>query len=166
MTRHWFELLIGEKLKSQDSLTEILDTLLDEDVTITFREVARRHPKLTSASSITRDRFRRALVDRYIERQQERRAWRDRTGKRSKANLARDLESRDRKIADLEAEIATLRASHVAMLRVVGEMGGFKRWCEFFNDYQDALQQLQNSAAGSSSIPVSNIFSIPPKTLG
>src|SRR5690606_14518986 len=126
-----------------------LDTLLDEDVTITFREVARRHPELTSASSITRDKSRRTLVDRYIERQQERRAWRDRTGKRSKANLARDLEARDRRIADLEAEIAALRASHVAMLRVVGEMGGFKRWCEFFSKYESTLKQIEESESQS-----------------
>ena len=57
-------------LASPDAAMEaVLDEMLAADETITARAAARRHPQISSASSITRDPVRSALLARYKELQ-------------------------------------------------------------------------------------------------
>ena len=53
------------------TLREILETLLADDEDITARAVARLHPSINAASSITRSESRRKLLAEYQQRQTE-----------------------------------------------------------------------------------------------
>jgi hypothetical protein len=126
-----------------DAIIEaILEELLLLDVDITAREVARRHPTLNAASSITRDATRRGIVIAYRQKQQDMRRWAERTQKKSSASLERTLADKDARIADLEAQIETLVASHLAMIRAAGESGGLRAWLRFFEDATTARDEL------------------------
>lgn len=116
----------------EDVVKTILEDLISINQDITAREVARRHPSLKAASSITRDPTRRAMLTEYQQRQKELRQWLTRTQKTSAASVERILTDRDARIAELERQVDVLVASHVAMLRAVGEMGGFSQWARFF----------------------------------
>jgi hypothetical protein len=101
-------------------------------VTMTMRELDRLkcktslHPTIKAASSITRSESRRTLLSNYQDRQREYRRWRN---------------------VELEFHVALLTISHVAMLRAVGELGGFAMWAIFFDDFQQARNKLDQLRA-------------------
>jgi hypothetical protein len=61
--------------------------------------------------------------------------WRGRPSKLSGVAAAGALADRDIRIAELESQVALLTASHVAMIRAVGELGGFSKWAQFYDSY-------------------------------
>ncbi|WP_228536340.1 hypothetical protein [Noviherbaspirillum malthae] len=123
-------------------MREILETMLATDQAITARAVARLHPSLTAASSITRNQERSRLLAQYQERQTEYRRWRGRVGKQSGADAAAALEQKEHRIVELEHNTQLLIASHLAMLRAVGAMGGFSKWAQFYEQYRDVREKL------------------------
>jgi len=129
-------------LDCDEKLLEILEALLADDRNITARAVARLHPSLKAASSFTRSASRRRLLAEYQQRQSEYRRWRSRAAKHSSADTARALASKDIQIAELEATVQLLTASHLAMLRAVGELGGFSKWAKFYEQYREAQDKL------------------------
>ncbi|CAG2161276.1 hypothetical protein [Cupriavidus numazuensis] len=138
-------------------MREILEVLLTDDEDITARAVARLHPSISAASSITRSESRRRLLAEYQQRQAEYRRWRGRAAKRSGADMAATLADKDLRIAELEASVQLLTASHVAMLRAVGELGGFSKWARFYEQYRDARDKLVELGA----IPEAAIVPMP-----
>ncbi|MDO9421067.1 MAG: hypothetical protein Q7T66_10420 [Herminiimonas sp.] len=120
----------------------ILETLLAEDVNITARAVARLHPSIKAASSITRSEARSKLLADYQRQQLAYRGWRSRAGKQSHHSMAVALAQKEQQIAELEANLRLLTASHVAMLRAVGAMGGFNKWAQFFEKHQEVRTKL------------------------
>jgi hypothetical protein len=80
-------------------------------------------------------------------RQKEYRRWRDRVGKKSGVQVAATIADKDIRIVDLESQVALLTASHLAMLRVMGELGGFARWAAFYEQFREARQQLDRLGA-------------------
>lgn len=125
----------------------VLDGLLDRDEDITARAVARLHPRINAASSITRSKDRLRLMAQYQERQAEFRRWRGRPSKLSGVAAAGALADRDIRIAELESQVALLTASHVAMIRAVGELGGFSKWAQFYDSYRASRDQLAQLGA-------------------
>jgi hypothetical protein len=125
-----------------EQMREILETLLADDEDITARAVARLHPSIKAASSITRSESRSQLLAEYQRRQSEYRRWRGRVAKRSGADTATSLADKDIRIAELEATVQLLTASHLAMLRAVGELGGFSKWARFYEQYREARDKL------------------------
>ena len=125
-----------------DQMREILETLLADDEDITARAIARLHPSISAASSITRSKTRSRLLAEYQNRQAEYRRWRGRVAKRSGADTAASLADKDIRIAELKATVQLLTASHLAMLRAVGELGGFSKWARFYEEYRDARDKL------------------------
>ena len=125
-----------------DEMREILETLLADDEDITARAVARLHPSINAASSITRSESRSKLLAEYQQRQAEYRRWRARVAKRSGADTATSLADKDIRIADLESTVQLLTASHLAMLRAVGELGGFSKWAKFYEPYREARDKF------------------------
>ncbi|BCS53902.1 hypothetical protein [Geobacter sp. SVR] len=123
-------------------IVKILDELLERDENITARAVARLHPSIKAASSITRSKHRSDLLERYQKRQTEFRTWKGRLKKNSQAKTASALAEKDIQIAELERRVAMLTASHVAMLRAVGEMGGFLKWAQFYDKYRMVRDEL------------------------
>ena len=72
------------------TMRDILELLLEQDNNITARAVARLHPTIRSASSITRSEARSALLSEYQRRQNEYRRWRGRVAKQSGVPNRRD----------------------------------------------------------------------------
>lgn len=56
------------------TLKGVLENLIAENVDVTIREVARRHPELNNASAFTRNPGRMTLIDDALRRQAEVRA--------------------------------------------------------------------------------------------
>lgn len=128
-------------------MRRVLDDLLSRDEDITARAVARLHPQIKAASSITRSKERSRMLAQYQERQAEFRRWRVRPGKLSGDAAASALADRDVRIAELESQVALLTASHVAMIRAVGELGGFSKWAQFYESYSGSRDQLAQLGA-------------------
>jgi hypothetical protein len=123
-------------------LEYLLQQLIDNDENITARGVVRVHSQLKAASSITRDPTRSALLKHYQDKQAELRNWKKRIGKKSKLKVADDLANKDLRILELEQQVNLLIASHVAMIRAVGELGGYAQWSNFFEDYKAVRDKL------------------------
>ena len=140
-----------------EQMREILEALLADDEDITARAVARLHPSINAASSITRSEARSTLLAEYQQRQAAYRRWRGRVGKRSGADTAASLTDKDIRIAELEATVQLLTASHLAMLRAVAELGGFSKWARFYAQYRDARDKLAKLGA----IPEAAVSSMP-----
>lgn len=128
-------------------MRRVLDGLLARDEDITARAVARLHPRINAASSITRSAERSHILAKYQERQAEFRRWRGRPTRLSGVAAASALADRDARIAELESQVALLTASHVAMIRAVGELGGFSKWAQFYESYRSSRDQLAHLGA-------------------
>lgn len=128
-------------------MISVLEKLLEENEDITARSVARLHSKIRHASSFTRSPTRSALLAQYQEKQRYIRAHVGTIKKRSRENIASDLANKDQKIAELERQVETLTASHVAMIRVVGELGGMSKWLKFFEGYKQIRDDLHKLGA-------------------
>jgi hypothetical protein len=145
-------------LSSDDhQMREILETLLADDEDITARAVARSHPTIKAASSITRSESRSRLLAEYQRRQADYRRWRVRVARRSGADTAASLADNNIRIAELEATVQLLTASHLAMLRAVGELGGFSKWAKFYEHHRDARDKLAELGA----IPAAPVSALP-----
>lgn len=123
-------------------MSRILHKMLDSDETITARAVARRHSSLKHASSITRNSTRSGLLSRYQLQQNQYRAWRGRTPKRSREQLDRQLAQMVSRITELEGQVEALQVSHLAMMRTVGQMGGMGKLLGLYEGYRDLRGEL------------------------
>lgn len=128
-------------------MESILQEMLDCNEDITARGVIRRHSTLKAASSITRSPERAATLTYYQQKQEEFRGWKKRLARTSKDNTAMEIAEKDLRIAELESQVELLTASHVAMIRAVGELGGFSKWARFFEGYQSVLNKLAQIGA-------------------
>ncbi|BFG80198.1 hypothetical protein PTKU46_82320 [Paraburkholderia terrae] len=146
-------------ISGDDQMREILETLLADDEDITARAVARLHPSIKAASSITRSESRSRLLAEYQQRQSEYRRWRRRVAKRSGADTVASLADKDVRIAELEAAVQLLTASHLAMLRAVGELGGVSKWAKFYEHHREIRDRLAEFGA----MPAAPVSAIPPE---
>ena len=128
-------------------MVNILERLLEDDETISARAVARLHPSIKAASSITRHPARSKLLDQYQDKQNQYRRWSKKSPKYSRASIAYTLTDKDIRIAELQKQVDLLIASHVAMIRVVGELGGFSKWVQFYANYRDIRATLEKIGA-------------------
>lgn len=133
--------------KIDQSFLQILEELLERNDNITARAVARLHPHIGHASTITRNSARSAILAEYQEKQSEIRKYLGRQTKRSKEAIAAELTSKDQRIAELEKQLDILRASHIAMIRAIGEMGGMGKWMKFFEHFKDVRDELTKLGA-------------------
>lgn len=132
--------------ETDSKMIPILQEMLDTDETITARAVARKHPSLKHASSITRNSARSDLLSRFQMQQNQYRAWQERMPKRSREQLASQLAQKDSRIAELERQIEILRISHLAMIRTVGELGGMGKLLKLYEGYREARSELDKMA--------------------
>ncbi len=123
-------------------LKNILEELLNNDTTITAREITRHHPTLKHASTITRSIERRNLLKEYQDKQKYFRKHINNSKKQSQSKLALQLAEKDKKIVELEKQIQILTASHIAMLKAIGEVGGMSAWVKFFEESKDIKSYL------------------------
>lgn len=145
--------------ESDQEMHQVLEDMLNRDEDITARAVARLHPRIYAASSITRSANRSLMLAQYQARQAEFRRWRGRPSKLSGTAAAGALADRDVRIAELESQVALLTASHVAMIRAVGELGGFSKWAQFYELYRASRDRLAQLGA----LPSAKVGSLPPR---
>jgi len=120
----------------------ILQEMLEANETITARAVARRHPAIGHASSITRIPLRAALLARYGEQQKQFREWQGRMPKRSREQDAAQLAQKDVRIAELEHQVEILRVFLLAIIRTVGELGGISKLLKLYEGYREVRDEL------------------------
>ena len=155
MTEHFNAAVVAE-----EQMRDVLEVLLASDDDITARAVARLHPAISAASSITRSPARSRLLAEYQERQAQYRRWRGRASHNSAANAASSLADKDIRIAELEATVQLLKASHLALLRTVNEMDGFAKWTKFYEHHQATRDRLVEIGA----IPTAPVSALPKST--
>jgi sugar-specific transcriptional regulator TrmB len=134
--------VVNQFAELESELGAILEQLLEANETISLRAITARHKTIRHASTISRSKRRMAIVSHYQDLQRQRRKWINSASKQSPEKLSAALAERDAKIKRLEKEVQTLRVSHVAMMRAVGEMGGISKWLRFFQDFSDIKQTL------------------------
>jgi hypothetical protein len=134
-----------EKIGSDNDpeMVRILEEMLEADETITARAVARKHPAIKHASSVTRNSFRSDLLARFQSQQVQFRTWQARMPKRSRGQLATQLAQKDSRIAELEHRVEILRVHNLAMIRTVGELGGISKLLKLYDGHRDARNQLE-----------------------
>lgn len=125
-----------------DQIDQALSFMLENDDDIGHRAVMRKVSGISAVSSITRDEYRRSLVEYYSSIQAERNKWAKRSQKTSQEKISAQLALKDHRIQDLEREISILTASHKALLLAVGETGGVAAWLRFFDGYQEIVDRI------------------------
>jgi len=143
-------------------MERILQEMLDRDDDITARGVIRLYPSLRAPSSITRNPFRSQILSQYKAKQDEFREWRKRLAKRARDSSMLDLVEKDIRIQELERQVELLRVSHVAMLRAVGELGGFAKWAKFYENYRE----VRNDIAAMGAMPEVKELEMPIRSRG
>lgn len=118
-------------------LRRVLEALLADDVEITAREVARRHPTLKNASAFTRTPARRLLIEEARKRQADARNVRLGDAAARSVTLVKQLAEKNRRIDVLEREVAALITSHAACVRAVMQHGGMRALETFWSNYKD-----------------------------
>ncbi|MBZ9892948.1 hypothetical protein LB545_01235 [Mesorhizobium sp. BR1-1-6] len=125
--------------KTDDDVASAVTWLIDHDLDVTARAVARRVD--VAPSTITRDDDRMKAVEDGIREQARLRAIVARD-KSSREELLARLEREKKTVAKLERQVAILTASHRAMLMAVGEIGGVAAWRKFFAKHEEIRQEL------------------------
>ncbi len=138
-------------------MARILDAMLEAGVEISARELARRHPTIRSASSFTRIAPRRAILERYRLDQQRIQRVAANANKQSRGSLAKQLAEKEIKLTELQRQVDLLQASHVAMLRALGEMGGFGAWSKFF----ERSEPLRRALLEMGALPHADVLDMP-----
>ncbi|MDE2419653.1 MAG: hypothetical protein KGO49_00530 [Gammaproteobacteria bacterium] len=133
-------------------LIKILDELISNNVDISAREITRRHPLFSSASSITRNAERKKLVEIYKQKQEEMRQWQSRLSKTSKNDIAEKLTSQEIIISDLEMTVKSLTQAHLALITSVAQIGGMNKLLQFYENYRDIRNILADVGALPDSI--------------
>lgn len=131
----------------QVQLQLVLDALLAEDVDITVRQVARRHPTLKHASAFTRNSARMALIAKAQQRQWDARQISSKPLREKSARLSELLSKRSAEAELLRKQVTHLVAGHVALIRAVQLAGGSAALERFWDDYKNVAQELQRIGA-------------------
>lgn len=121
----------------------VLDALIAEDVTITVREVARRHPRLKNASAFTRNAARTAVIVKAQQLQENARSVRLGPATEQAEAATTALEKRDEEVAKLRSQVDALVASHAACVRAVLKHGGMAALERFWIDYKGIADELR-----------------------
>jgi hypothetical protein len=138
-------------------LEEMLKAMIAENETITARAVVRRSEGVFKhATDITRNAVRRKMVEGSLKNQETIRAAVQRSSKKSRAELERQVATKNAENDLLKDDKELLVASHRAMILAVAEMGGFSTWKKFFLQYQSVIDSLEKMGA----LPKADVVSL------
>lgn len=131
-------------------LTATLEEMLAGNLSISKRAVARRmHPTFKSASDITRNERRKALVEEYEKRQATLRTLTARVAKTGTAAAAEKIQDLESRVKRYEENEAARVSSHLAMIHAVAELGGTAKLKKFYGKYA----QIRDHLARECSLP-------------
>ncbi|PND18257.1 hypothetical protein CN934_28935 [Ensifer sp. MMN_5] len=141
-------------------LEELLEAMIAEDEDITVRAVCRRSDGVFKhATDITRNETRNERVKSAITKQETIRTAVNQSSKKSRAELEKLVAAKNAEIAQLQADKELLTASHRKMILAVAQMGGLPIWRQFFERYQEVLDNLDSMG----SIPTGEVVILPPR---
>lgn len=132
--------------EANSDLAAVIEQLLGEDVDITAREIARRHPTLRNASAFTRNPKRHALIAQAQQRQMDARNVSTVPEAKRTTSLVATLGKKTERVNELEGQVAALVASHAACIRAVMHHGGMAALERFWADYKvigEAIRALE-----------------------
>lgn len=132
-------------------LSAVLEQLLAEDVDVTAREVARRHPTLKNVTAFTRNVERAAMIKQAKRRQDEVRAVALAPHRSQVASITSQLERKAAEVVELQAQVSALVTSHVACVRAVLRHGGMPALERFWSDYKS----IGDSVRAARAVPAS-----------
>lgn len=146
--------------KSEQKFLEgLLQTMVEQDLDVTFRKVAERSQgRFAHASTITRRLDLRAAVEAAQSRQKAARQVAANFSKNSPALLAERLAAAQAEVQALKRQRDLLVAGHRAAILAIGRIGGMKAWREYFAGYSEALQDLKELGA----LPEADIVRVTP----
>jgi hypothetical protein len=138
-----------KKLADADNseLSSVLEALLNEDVVITVREVARRHTLLKNASAFTRSPGRMALIENAQKRQADARKLSTEPLRAKSERLQEALTQRNAEVAQLEATVRELAAAHAGLIRAVMLAGGMSALERFWADFKTVADTVHGLGA-------------------
>jgi chemotaxis response regulator CheB len=141
-----------KKLADADNseLSSVLEALLNEDVVITVREVARRHTLLKNASAFTRSPGRMALIGNAQKRQADARKLSTEPLRAKSERLQEALTQRNAEVAQLETTVRNLAAAHAGLIRAVMLTGGMSALERFWADFKT----VSDTVHGLGAVPV------------
>lgn len=140
-------------------LTAVLERLLLEDVDITAREVARRHPTLRNASAFTRNASRAVLIRGAMQRQADARQVKD-GGVASRARTLSDaLEEQNGRVVELETRVNALVSAVVLCIRAVRLSGGAASLERLWTTYKEVGDALREEGVVP---PSARVLQLPP----
>lgn len=143
----------------QEFLEHLLQTMVEQDIDLTFRGVAERSEgRFAHASTFTRRLDLRAAVEAAQGRQKAVRQVAAKFSKSSPALLAERLAAAQAEVQTLKRQRDLLVAGHRAAILAIGRIGGIKAWREYFVDYSGALQDLKELGA----LPEAEVVRIAP----
>lgn len=143
----------------QELLERLLQTMVEQDLDVTFRKVAERSDgRFAHASTITRRPDLRAAVEAAQSRQKAARQVALKFSKSSPALLAERLAAAQAEVQALKRQRDLLLAGHRAAILTIGRIGGMKAWREYFAEYSGALKDLTELGA----LPEAEIVQIAP----
>lgn len=128
-------------------LAALLSELLNYDIDITARELARRHPLISHPSGFTRDAERRLMVADAVKHQTHIRRLSEAPDVQKSESLTIKISSQRRKIEELERQVQVLVSGHVALISAVQIAGGTAALQRFWKTYQDMAGQLNELGA-------------------
>jgi hypothetical protein len=141
---------MDDPVNKLSALEEALEAMIIDNKHITARGIVRRMQGVfKNATDITRQPLRRALLERYQEKQSTLRSVLEKADKQSKASLSAQIARKDEKLASLKRQCELLIASHKAMILGVGEMGGMKAWRKFYTACPGIIDELRDIDAMS-----------------
>ncbi|HVI90619.1 MAG TPA: hypothetical protein VM659_20130 [Dongiaceae bacterium] len=144
-------------LAADEEMLTALDGMLRSNEKITARSVVRNVVSLGAASSITRDSVRSGYLEEYQVRQAAIQKHQRGLEKEVRGKAAELLARKDAEIAQLKHQISLLTASHVALVRAAGEVGGTKAWKRLFDGYSKSIDELKELGA----LPAAEIHLLP-----
>ncbi len=138
-------------------LAAVLADLLANDVDVTAREVARRHPSLKNVTAFTRNPERVALIEDAQARQKALRAIALDPHRKKVASVTEQLQAKSDEAEALKGQVNALVASHVACVRAVLRHGGMPALERFWADYKAIGMAVREAGAvppGAQVIPL------------
>ena len=133
--------------ESNAVLCAILEQLIAEDLDVSVREVARRHPTLKNASSFTRNSERMRAIEAARQRQADARRVRLEPIAKRSATMSEALAARTAEVQVLKTQVQALVAATAACIRAVGQAGGMASLERFWSDYKQIADAVQAAGA-------------------
>ncbi|MCA0374683.1 hypothetical protein [Limnohabitans sp.] len=138
-----------------EELTDILKTLLTDNIDITAREVARRHSTLKNPSAFTRNEARTALI--AAAQAQQHGVRNIVAGSGASGSLQDQVAGYRQEIKRLEDQLTHMVAAHAGLIRAVQMAGGGPALERFWRDYKAVGDAVHSHSAANVERPVANL---------